>query len=116
MFSHALNKCASMGVVTRPGAMLLLITHCVLTGPRNCAVGTALNRRDPCSESPWMEGSPHLNVGIEESFQKTEYTARMAGVQTNAAFLFRVQGVRSVCRSDSWEGGGENHYKIEQRK
>lgn len=61
-------------------------------------------------------GCPHLNVGIEEGFQKIEYIASMAGVQANAAFLFRVQGVGSVCRSDSWEGGGENHCKSEQRK
>lgn len=41
--------------------------------------------------------SPHLSVGIGEGFQRIDYTARRAGLQANAAFLFWAQGVESVC-------------------
>lgn len=90
--------------------------HCVPTGSQEQCSGCSSEQTGSLTESSWIGGAPHLNVGIKEGLQKIDYTTSKAGMQANAAFLSWVQGVGSVCSSDSWERGSENCCKKEQRK
>lgn len=88
--SPSFSECPSVGTL---GTVLLPMIHCGPTGSQELCSGCSSEQTGSLTESSWIGGAPHLNVGIKEGLQKIDYTTSKAGMQANAAFLSSVQGV-----------------------
>lgn len=114
--SPSLSECPSVGTLV---TVLLPMIHCGPTGSQERCSGCSSEQTGSLTESSWIGGGSPPKCGHQGRLAEDaciDYTTSKAGMQANAAFLSWVQGVGSVCSSDSWERGNENRCKKEQRK